>query len=64
MAIGSLGRRDAAQDTQLADLLTVRLASVDGLELVERQSFDKALQETELSFSELTRGTNSFGWGR
>jgi hypothetical protein len=53
LAIGGLGLPEEERNGRLGDLILVQLASVEGLELVERQSLAAALHETALSLSGL-----------
>src|SRR5437660_4480958 len=41
LAIGSLGFSEDRQNHEIGDLLTAELSNAKGLELVDRQSFDK-----------------------
>ncbi len=55
LAIGSLGFAEDARNRELADLVTAELTGAEGLELVDRPSLDRVLQELQLSVSGLVR---------
>jgi len=64
LAIGSLGMADDANNLQLIDLVTAQLTEVKGLELVERQSLNKVLQEIQLNLSGLVRAKDAIRVGK
>ena len=64
LAIGGLGLPDDSMNRQLADLLTAELSRAQGLELVDRQSFDKVLRELELNLSGLVRAKDAVRVGK
>ena len=64
MAIGWLGLPDETQNLQAADLVTAQLTGAKGLELVDRQSFDKVLRELEMSLSGLVRAGDALRVGK
>ncbi|HEX5397775.1 MAG TPA: hypothetical protein VFY06_01860, partial [Verrucomicrobiae bacterium] len=64
LAIGSLGRKDDEQNRQLEDLVLADLTGAPGLELVERQSLDRVLQELNLSISRLVRAQDAVSVGK
>jgi tetratricopeptide (TPR) repeat protein len=64
LAIGSLGLADDERNAQVADLLTAELTSTTGLQLVERQNFDKVLHEMQLSLSGLVRAKDAVKVGK
>ena len=64
LAIGGLGRGDDEQNRQLEDLVLTDLTGAPGLELVERQSLDKVLQELNLGISHLVRAADAVRVGK
>ena len=64
LAIGSLGRSNDEQNGQLEDLVLTDLTGAQGLELVERRSLDKVLQELNLSISHLVRAQDAVRAGK
>lgn len=64
LAIGGLGRGDDEQNRQLEDLVLTDLTGAAGLELVERRSLDKVLQELNLSISHLVRAQDAVRAGK
>ena len=64
LAVGSLGLPNDGQNRQLGDLLTVELSGAKGLELVDRQSFDKVLRELEMNLSGLVRAKDAVRVGK
>ena len=59
LAIGGLGLPEDARNRQLGDLIVASLTSAGGVELVERQSLDKVLRESELSLSSFVRAKDA-----
>ncbi|MBI3853812.1 MAG: hypothetical protein HY298_26605 [Verrucomicrobia bacterium] len=64
LAIGSLGFADEETNRKTADLTLAELTGAKGLELVERQSLDRALQEMNLSLSGLIRARDAVRVGK
>ena len=64
LAIGGLGGGDDDQNRQLDDLVLTDLSGAAGLELVERRSLDKVLQELNLSISRLVRAQDAVRAGK
>jgi hypothetical protein len=64
LAMGALGFPDDQQNRLLGELLTAELSGAKGLELVERQSLDKALRELELNLSGLLRAKEAVRVGK
>jgi tetratricopeptide (TPR) repeat protein len=64
LAIGSLGLADGEMDQQVSDLTLSELSDAPGLDMVERQSLDKALQELSLSLSGLVRAKDAIRVGK
>jgi hypothetical protein len=64
LAIGGLGRDNDEQNRQLEDLVLADLTGAPGLELVERQSLDKVLQELNLGISHLVRAQDAVRVGK
>src|SRR5260221_8818744 len=64
VALGRLGLTDSGKDGVLTDLVTAELGSASDLELVERNSLDRALKEAELSLSGMTRAKDAIRVGR
>jgi hypothetical protein len=64
LAIGGLGLPDDSMNRQLADLVTAELSGAKGLELVDRQSFDKVLRELELDLSGMVRAKEAVRVGK
>lgn len=64
LAIGGLGGGNDEQNQQLEDLVLTDLTGAPGLEMVERQSLDKVLQELNLSISHLVRAQDAVRAGK
>jgi hypothetical protein len=64
LAIGALGFTDNEQNGELADLILSGLGSATGLELVDRQSINAALRETQLTLSGLVRARDAVRVGK
>jgi len=64
LAIGGLGFNGEAVDRDLADLLVARLTGAPGLELVDRLSLDKVLNELQLSLLGLVRAKDAVRAGK
>jgi hypothetical protein len=64
VAIGSLGLADQSQNRDVADLAVVNLTGTRGMEMVERGQLDAALQEMQLSLSQLVRASDAIKVGK
>src|SRR5947209_4703665 len=64
LAIGSLGLANDTQNREVADLITAGLTGAKGLELVDRQSLDRVLQEIEMNLSGLVRAKDAIRAGK
>ena len=64
LAIGSLGFADEEMNRKVADLTLAELAAAKGLDLVERQSLDRVIQEMNLSLSSLVRARDAVRVGK
>ncbi len=64
LAIASLGFADEETNRKVADLTLADLTNAKGLELVERQSLEKLLQEMNLSLSGLVRARDAVRVGK
>lgn len=64
LAIASLGFADEEPNRKVADLTLADLTGAKGLELVERQSLEKLLQEMNLSLSGLVRARDAVRVGK
>ena len=64
LAIGWLGLPDETQNGQAADLLLAQLSSARNLQLVDRQSLDKVLRESQMSLSGLVRAQSATRLGK
>jgi hypothetical protein len=64
LAVGNLGGSDDEQNRKLEDLVVADLTGAPGLEMVERQSLDKVLQELNLGISHLVRAQDAVQVGK
>jgi hypothetical protein len=59
LAIGTLGLKEANRESELADLLAVKLTGDSEMELVERRELDAALKEASLSLAGVVRAKDA-----
>jgi Curli production assembly/transport component CsgG len=64
VAIGWLGLADEERNQEVADLAVAELSSAKNLDLVERQSLDKALGEAKISLAGLVRAATAVRVGK
>jgi hypothetical protein len=64
LAIGSLGFKDDERNRSVGDLLLAQISGTQGLEMIERQAFDKVLDELNLNMSGLVRASDAVRVGK
>ncbi len=64
LAVGWLGLPDEARNQEIGDLIVAELSGAKNLELVDRQSLNAVLRESELSLSGLARAAGAVRVGK
>ena len=64
LAIGSVGAQDPDRNQSLGDLVTANLTGTPGLDLIERQSLAKVLDELHLNLAGLVRASDAVAVGK